>query len=140
MNKIYVCQVEGKRRQSEWGGGSVIYLHCEASFKLEAKGRCNPVKGRSELETETIIWCFSETLLSCSIVQYLPFSPETLRGAAFLICAVYLWTHTHILSQSPFSRKKNHFPLSTVQQEMLQSDAQWTTMTFMGQDAHSNAS
>lgn len=114
MNKVYVCQVEGKRRQSEWGGDNVIYLHFEASCKLENTGRCNPVKGRSELETETIIWCFSETLLSCIILlnssrpALHPWNPEWC-GLSHLRY-VYSWTYTHILSQSLFQEKKS-FPI-----------------------------
>ena len=41
------------------------------SVKLEMKvdgGECNPVKGRSELEAEMIIWYFAETLLSWVIL------------------------------------------------------------------------
>lgn len=143
MNKVYVCQVEGKRRQSEWGGDNVIYLHFEASFKLESAGRCNPMKGRSELETETIIWCFSETLLSCIILlnSSRPALHPWNRMVWALSSALRLLMDIHTYPVTvPFSRKENHFPLSTVQQEMLQSDAQWTTVTFMGQDAHSNAS
>lgn len=128
------------------GEGRIWYiLALKPSVKLQTKGNqgeCNPVKGRSELETETIIWYFSETLLACIILlNSWRHALKPLSAAAFSICATLTHGHIHILChKTPFQEKKNCFPLSILQQEMLKSDAQWTTVTFMGQDAHSNAS
>lgn len=96
------------------------------------------MKGRSELETETIIRHFLETLLSCIVCSL---GEDThLNPLHFIPSVLHLRTYTHALSQAPFSGKKNCFPLSILQQETLKSDAQWATVAFMGQDAHSNAS
>lgn len=72
-----------------------------------------------------------------------PFNPETLSMGRPLSSTLRLLQdrHAYPVTVPLFKEKnKNQLPLSTVQQEMLQSDAQWTTVTFMGQDAHSNAS
>lgn len=146
INKAYVCQGEGRESSPVNGEERIRYiLTLRPNVKLHTKGiqgKCNPMKGRSELETETIIWYFSETLLSCIILLNSwrhALKPPVLQ--LFPVCATLTHAHIRILCHRTFfEEKKNCFPLSILQQEMLKSDAQWTTVTFMGQDAHSNAS
>lgn len=133
-----------------WGEIIWYIFTLRENVKSETKdtqGEWGPVKGRSELETETIIWYFFFPhkavqklcclVSSCLIVGDMHLNPYCCSFSC--LCYKHSWTYTDTLWQAPFSRK-NSFPLYILQQEMLKSDAQWTTVTFMGQDAHSNAS
>ena len=90
----------------------IWYIHTLGpSVKLETKGKrseCNPVKGRSELETETTIWYFSETLLSCIIL--LNSWRHALRPwvLQFFLSGLHLLTdiYTHFVTGCLFKKKK----------------------------------
>lgn len=97
------------------------------------------VKRRSGLETEMIILVFFKnhpvTSFSCDLPLsgwWHAFKSQVLQ---FLLTA-----HMHTLSQVPFSEKEvlSHCPFYN--RKCWSQDAQWTRVTFMGQDAHSNAS
>lgn len=110
MKKVYVCQVEGKKKQQSKGKIIWYSVTLKQSVQLETKGNwseCNSLKGRSELETETIIWYFSGTWLCCIVLlnswRY-ALNPECCSFSH--PCCTSSQTHTHTLSQSPFSREK----------------------------------
>ena len=97
------------------------------------------VKRRSGLETEMIILVFFKNCPATSFSCDLPLSGWWLafksRVLQFLLTA-----HMHTLSQVPPSEKEvlSHCPFYN--RKCWSQDAQWTRVTFMGQDAHSNAS
>ena len=73
------------------------------------QGEGNPVEGRSELETETIIWHFPETLLSC--IAFLTSWRHALKPTAFYpICATLTNIYTCSVT-GPLFRKKELFSI-----------------------------
>lgn len=72
-----------------------------------------------------LLWSPAQWLMTCFKSQVLQF---------------LLTAHMHTLSQVPPSEKEvlSHCPFYN--RKCWSQDAQWTRVTFMGQDAHSNAS
>lgn len=102
MKKVYVCQVEGKKKQQSKGKIIWYSVTLKQSVQLETKGNwseCNSLKGRSELETETIIWYFSGTWLCCIVLlnswRY-ALNPECCSFSHPCCTSSQTHTHTHI--------------------------------------------
>lgn len=117
INKIYVCQGERRESSEVKVEERIWYIHTLGpSVKLETKGKhseCNPVKGRSGLETETTIWYFSETLLSCIILLNSwrhALKPWVLQ---FFLSGLHLLTdiYTYFVTGCLFKKKKKKFPI-----------------------------
>lgn len=114
--KDYVCRVEGKRKQEVNEEERIWYsLTLRQRLKLETKenqGEYNPGKGRSELETERIIWNFSETL-SCIILlnrgrhALKPWVLQFLsESVLYLLTDIYKYSVT-----GPLFKKEKSFPI-----------------------------
>lgn len=117
-------------------------LYCAAHcWTIERGGQegFRAVKRRSGLETEMIILVFFKNCPATSFSCDLPLSgwwhAFKSRVLQFLLTA-----HMHTLSPVLPSEKEvlSHCPFYN--RKCWSQDAQWTRVTFMGQDAHSNAS
>lgn len=99
-----------------WGEIIWYIFTLRENVKSETKdtqGEWGPVKGRSELETETIIWYFFFPhkavqklcclVSSCLIVGDMHLNPYCCSFSC--LCYKHSWTYTDTLWQAPFSRK-----------------------------------